>query len=724
MAHKPSLVKIGFITVIATFLLLYGITTPHHLTGYGDAEEMVTVSWLGGVAHPPGYPLFTLILNLLFKIIPIDPVTLANLFNGCLQALSLGIMFVVIFKLLKLQFPAAPTLHIASISFGSVMITGLSVLYWLTATRIEVVTFTNLLVAVINLCLVLWLETHGVGHPISPRWLYLAAFAYGLGLSHMQTLILLLPGMFFILLIYHRNLGETLGRQIFVAIVTMVLTLMGFLLPQPLLFIQNSHRADLSWYFPQSLGGLVHHILRQDYSGNFLDENTQRDAYWSGLPAHFVPMIPKYLSYIQIHFSLPGILLIVLGIIFMLKIKSRQASIFLLFFIFGGLFLAAYIGEPTTKPAAIDDQMIVGIGHRQYLLGYSYFSLFIGYGLYALSEFIRSHFKSKRLGFIILLSLITLVSLWQLIINLPLISLANLPIIDNYVRTMLGTAKPNSTIVCSADMACFPLSYLNLVKHVRPDVTILYKSPKMQTYFLSAHPEFYQLSYVDNPDYVTNLIAWNLQNRAVYHTNPTDYYISYMGLNGDPFFLIPDANMFEIVKDKPKSITIPSDYPITQQLLSQKFDDRDAFTSGLKGYFSSIHTLAGTIYLNWGQSTEAKKMFDYSLSLTPFYRVAAEWLSLLPSYKISDTYQSRNLWTLDMLAKEAQGFIKNGALDKAYIYLRKATYLNPKTPGPRLLLAETLIKGGYPVEAAQELKEILLFNPDNQAAKIALEKLH
>ena len=61
-------------TVAAVAAILYGMTAARDLV-LGDTPELMTAAATLGVAHPPGYPLFTM-LGHLFSLLPFGAVPL------------------------------------------------------------------------------------------------------------------------------------------------------------------------------------------------------------------------------------------------------------------------------------------------------------------------------------------------------------------------------------------------------------------------------------------------------------------------------------------------------------------------------------------------------------------------------------------------------------------------------------------------------------------------
>lgn len=68
----------------------------------GDNPEIITAAYNLGTAHPPGYPLFTLILKIFIVIFPFGKIAWrANLFNAILSSLTILVVYLIIYKLTK-----------------------------------------------------------------------------------------------------------------------------------------------------------------------------------------------------------------------------------------------------------------------------------------------------------------------------------------------------------------------------------------------------------------------------------------------------------------------------------------------------------------------------------------------------------------------------------------------------------------------------------------------
>jgi hypothetical protein len=160
----------------AAALLLYVATlAPTVVTVFDDSLEFQVVLPSLAIAHPTGYPLYTL-LGWLFSRLPVgDLAYRINLFSALAGAATIGVLFLTARRLGSARLPAAV--------MGGVF--ALSTIWWSQATIAEVYTLHGLAVALI---LYLTLSDRGTRTP----WL---ALVFGLALAHHRTTLLLAPGV-------------------------------------------------------------------------------------------------------------------------------------------------------------------------------------------------------------------------------------------------------------------------------------------------------------------------------------------------------------------------------------------------------------------------------------------------------------------------------------------------------------------------------------------------
>ncbi len=181
---------IAALLALADFVLYAVTAAPSVATVFDDSLEFQVVAPTLGIAHPSGYPLYTLLGKLATLLIPFrDAAGRLNLFSALCAAAAIGILFLVAAKLAGNRAAAA----VATIAFA------ISPAWWSQATIAEVYALHGLLVALFIYCLLRWEESRGQGRKgagekgPSDAWLAAAALVFGLGMAHHRMMALLLP---------------------------------------------------------------------------------------------------------------------------------------------------------------------------------------------------------------------------------------------------------------------------------------------------------------------------------------------------------------------------------------------------------------------------------------------------------------------------------------------------------------------------------------------------
>ena len=155
--------------------------------GSSDTAEFQRVAPTLGVAHPTGYPLYTM-LGWLWSQLLVGgtPAWRMNMFSACSAALAVGVLFLTARALGQTRLIAAA----AALTFA------VSATFWSQATIAEVYSLAALIQALLILALLRWRQGQ------SPLWL--AGLLLGLGLAHHRTIILMIPGAVLFLFLSHR----------------------------------------------------------------------------------------------------------------------------------------------------------------------------------------------------------------------------------------------------------------------------------------------------------------------------------------------------------------------------------------------------------------------------------------------------------------------------------------------------------------------------------------
>jgi Protein of unknown function (DUF2723) len=263
-------------------LLLYGLTSaPSVATVFDDSLEFQVVLPTLGIAHPSGYPLYTLVGKLFTLLVPLrDPAGRANLLSALAAAGTVAIFYLLALRLTHSRLPAV----IATTAFA------ISPAWWSQATLAEVYTLHGLLMVAFSYCLLRWEDaitllrvgggrvagvTEGAGGQAkaafapagADRWLAAAGLLAGLGLSHHRMIALLLPAALVLILWADPGIMRQPRRWIRPILFGLAPLLLYLYLP-----IRGQAISSLDGSYRASLSGTLDWILARAY-GVFLSGN-------------------------------------------------------------------------------------------------------------------------------------------------------------------------------------------------------------------------------------------------------------------------------------------------------------------------------------------------------------------------------------------------------------------------------------------------------------------
>ena len=202
---KQWLTLVGVILV--AFLLYLRTLAPGVIVG--DAAEFQTVLPTLGIAHPTGYPLYT-ILGWLVTRVPVGDVAWrVNLFSAACGALAVGVVYLIAERLIG----GESTPGKRAVSVVAALTFAATPTWWAQCVMAEIYALGTLLMALAMYAVLRWgengerraesggrgaesfLAQMGSATPIPARWLWLAAGCVGLGLAHHRTIVFLVPAV-------------------------------------------------------------------------------------------------------------------------------------------------------------------------------------------------------------------------------------------------------------------------------------------------------------------------------------------------------------------------------------------------------------------------------------------------------------------------------------------------------------------------------------------------
>ncbi len=279
--------------------------------GPGDSGELTLAAWRLGIAHPPGYPLFTW-LGRLATLFPVEPALATNLLTALIAAAAVACAWACGRELGQSR-PAAAV---------SALVFAFSSSFWTSSLCHEVYALSLLFLFV----LVLLVLRCGV----APRLLPVAGFVLGLSVAHQPTSLLWLPGLA-LLFAARRTPGRNPAYGSWLTAVTFVLGLSSSL---GLLFLARS-RPAINWGSPDNLGRFLTHVT----AGQYRDLALAADR--ATVLARLVAL-PRTLAS---ELTIPGLLLALAGLVALFRANWRAGLALLLVVLTAGFGLSYLVPD-------------------------------------------------------------------------------------------------------------------------------------------------------------------------------------------------------------------------------------------------------------------------------------------------------------------------------------------------------------------------------------------
>lgn len=318
------------------FFLLYLRSSAPHVAPYRDAGEMACLLGTLGVAHPPGYPFYTL-LGRWAMWIPLGNIIFrANLFSALCAAFSIALLFLMLREWVG-----------GTAAFFSSAVFGLSNPFWELASVSEMYTLGILM---------LILLLHAVFVLKNP---YLFAFLAGLALGVRMDLLLLLPifGFWIIKNGPKPSLPKALLFFGLGASVFLYLTVRS--LQDPL----------IDWGNPDSLEAVLRSVTRRSYSGTL---DVLSLSYKKG--ENFLANLKLYGTHLGRFVGWIPLVISVFGWVFLLRRRKSLGFFLLALFLIAGPFFFFLANMPPNPHA-------VAIVEASYLVPDLMVAIAFGFGV-------------------------------------------------------------------------------------------------------------------------------------------------------------------------------------------------------------------------------------------------------------------------------------------------------------------------------------------------------
>lgn len=613
--------NIGILLFIVSFII-YLFTVAQGLM-FTDNGELAAVCVSLGVAHPTGYPLFTLLGHLWSLLpIPFSMIAKLNLFAAFVTALSVPVFFyimILVFEIitknakvsakkkknakgkLTVQTREMFTVTLASVS---ALIYAFALTIWQQATFLEVYSLQLLMFNLIIWTAIKAWQTDNE----TMKYYLLMAFLTGLGFSNHMTTVLLVPALLFFFF-YRQNSGFDFTKdRIRFALILIIPFILGLSL-YLYLPLRSATMPEFNWgWVSRSFDKFWYHVSGKQYRVWMFSD-----------PATMSINAKKFFNVFLPQFGWIGVIPLLVGFVSMYK-KSKALFWFVLLLIFTCIIYSFNYGIHDIE--------------TYFSLAFIGLIIFVGIGLYSLFN--------KYSKFVAIAFIIPLISLF---VNYFENDESMNFLVPEYTRIMTDNLEPNAIIISSQwDYYCSAFWYLQRIENYRPDVVLLEKELLRRTWYLEQFRKWYpdvakksenemklydsqlELFEAEKPydqfliqkyyiDFINSVIDKNIGKRPVYITpeilqSQTDKDI------GAKYQKVPVGFAFKLVDGKELYTPDLSKIDV-DKLLHGVFDRNDHLVNGLLETVSMALTNIGRYAQYSGNPKIANEAYRKALKVYP-----------------------------------------------------------------------------------------------------------
>jgi hypothetical protein len=310
--------------LFAGSLLVYLHTlAPSVATIFDDSLEFQLVCYLPGIAHPTGYPLYTL-LGKLFTYLPVGDVAYrVNLMSAFFASLTAPILYATLRLLIGHRVPAL----LGAAAFA------MSTVFWSQAVIAEVYTLHAAFVAAVLCLLLAWSRSTQTDRAEQRGPLYnpttllsLLALVYGLSLTHHRTMLLLAPAALLYIALVDRHVFTDWRLLIRLALLMVAPLALYLYLP-----LRGLTMSSLDGVYENTVTGFISYLAAGSY-GIFLREN----------PLAQSRDLAFYALLLRDQFTWVGMILAAIGLVYSFT-RRREALLLLILAVTTGLFALGYL---------------------------------------------------------------------------------------------------------------------------------------------------------------------------------------------------------------------------------------------------------------------------------------------------------------------------------------------------------------------------------------------
>lgn len=417
-----------------------------------DSGELATVATTLGVAHPTGYPLFTL-LGWLVAHLPLgsEPIVRLNVFAALCSAAGAAVLYFVIRRILVLSNAPGADRTMTVSACGGALLVAFSRTYWSQALAIEVYSLHSLFIALLLLTFLRAAfpakgEVIGAG-----RW-YLFALIVGLSFTNHMTTILLAPGL---MVMYFLSQGWNAGsRRRLMVMAVPFLTGLSVYLYLPLRAAQGPL---FNWGNPADVRRFVAHAFGKQYRIWIFDSASTAGRQLS----HFIATLPGEMTIV-------GLLAAVVGMVVLVR-RNRVLGTGMV------LLLVGCVGYSINYDIKDIDSY--------FLLAYIVAGVWAGVGLHVLP--VKSLGWGRR-GLAGFTSGVGVMVIAVVLLAWPSVDRSGDHLVEDYTQNMFSSLDSGAVVFSYQwDYWVSSSYYQQYVRGIRPDIAVIDKELLRRSWYLA-----------------------------------------------------------------------------------------------------------------------------------------------------------------------------------------------------------------------------------------------